>query len=234
MSPAAASDPVIRKKSRRSVIGAFRDLGEEQVTGESTLSEPGIQPLDNRVPIIKIPEAVQEMCRCAGHVDMLGHRIGKDQNATTFIGSELMNPEELDLFHRSLNRCTANEEFLERFYDLFMRSSPEVRERFARTNWLRQKRMLVASFHMMLVAEEKGTDGNAHLERLAATHSKQGRNITPDLYDLWLDCLLRAARDFDPEWNEKIEAVWRKTMTKGIRYMTSRYNRAATTGTELP
>ena len=134
-----------------------------------------------------------------------------------------MSPEELELFHTSLNRCTANEEFLETFYDLFMRSSPEVREKFARVNWFRQKRMLVASFHMMMVAEEEGTDGNPHLERVASTHSKQGRDIPPHLYDHWLSCLLQAASKYDSQWDEGCETVWRKMMEKGIRYMTTRY-----------
>ena len=80
-----------------------------------------------------------------------------------------MNPEELELFHKSLNRCIANESFLETFYELFMDSSPVVREKFSRVNWFRQKRMLVASFHMMMVAEEEGTDGNQHLEEVART-----------------------------------------------------------------
>jgi hypothetical protein len=82
---------------------------------------------------------------------------------------------------------------------------------------------MVASLHMMVVAEEKGTDGNPHLEQVAAAHSKESRDIPPHLYDEWLRCLLLAAAKFDPHWDEQSEAVWRKMMEKGIRYMTARY-----------
>ena len=133
-----------------------------------------------------------------------------------------MNEEELDEFQRSLTRCTANEQFLERFYWLFMASSPDVREKFARTNWLRQKRMLVASFHMMMIAEEEGTDGNEHLHRVATLHGNHGRAIPEHLYDIWLKCLLQAVKEYDPEYSEHIGSLWTKMMTRGIEFMKSR------------
>lgn len=135
-----------------------------------------------------------------------------------------MTSEELDKFYMSLNRCTAQDEFLERFYWLFMSSSPEVREKFARTNWLRQKRMLVASFHMMMVAEEEGTDGNAHLHRMAALHGTHGRDIPEHLYDVWLRCLLQAVEEHDPEWNDEIKSLWSKMMERGIGFMKKHRN----------
>jgi hemoglobin-like flavoprotein len=135
-----------------------------------------------------------------------------------------MTAEDLDTFHKSLNRCTADEQFLERFYWLFMASSPDVREKFARTNWLRQKRMLVASFHMMMVAQEHGTEGNEHLHRVAALHGAHGRDIPEHLYDIWLNCLLRAVREYDAEYTDEIGDIWTKMMQNGIAFMKRRRN----------
>ena len=63
-----------------------------------------------------------------------------------------MDPAVLEIFDRSLGRCNARPGFLDRFYERFLSMSPKVREKFAKTDFVRQKRALRASFHMMLLA----------------------------------------------------------------------------------
>ena len=45
----------------------------------------------------------------------------------------------------------------------------------------------------------------------------------PELYDFWLDSLLRSAREFDPQFNSEIDQAWRQMLQPGIEYMRSRY-----------
>ena len=61
----------------------------------------------------------------------------------------------------SLGRCLADPDFLDIFYGNFLGSSPKVREKFAGTDFDRQKEMLRASFDTMLKAardEENGPE----------------------------------------------------------------------------
>ena len=135
-----------------------------------------------------------------------------------------MTKDELALFHDSLRRCTSSPDFLERFYDLFVATSPAVAEKFNGTDWLRQKRMLVASFYLMMMAEETGTEGDAHLERIARLHSRRQIGVPPEMYSTWLECLIQAAREHDSLFTEDVERVWRLMMQKGIAFMQKRYD----------
>ena len=75
---------------------------------------------------------------------------------------------------------------------------------------------------MMLVTEGK-VEGDAHLERIARLHGRRELDIKPELYELWLDCLIRAVKDFDPLCNSETEKAWRNIMRAGIEVMKSKY-----------
>ena len=49
--------------------------------------------------------------------------------------------------------------FTERFYEIFLASSPKVAEKFSTTDFRKQKRALRASFHAMLSAVYDGESG---------------------------------------------------------------------------
>lgn len=134
-----------------------------------------------------------------------------------------MDETILRLFDESLKRCNAAPDFLDRFYDKFLASSPKVKDKFASTNFVRQKRALRASLHLLLIAaedERKGPD--RYLRDIAASHGKAHLDITAELYDLWLDSLLDAARECDPEFNDEVENAWERVMMVGIHYMISK------------
>ena len=56
-----------------------------------------------------------------------------------------MDDSTLKTFEDSLQRCNSNPNFLDRFYEVFLASSPKVKEKFAQTDFVRQKRALRAS-----------------------------------------------------------------------------------------
>ena len=135
-----------------------------------------------------------------------------------------MSPEILDLFDESLRRCEGRPGFLDRFYEKFLASSPEVREKFANTNFVRQKRALRESFHhMVLVAadfDRKTPD--SHLAAIADRHGPGQLDIRAGLYDVWLDALMEAVQEFDPEYDPAVEKAWRDVMLVGIDYLRGR------------
>src|SRR6266571_4342500 len=54
------------------------------------------------------------------------------------------------------------------------------------------------------------------LDRLAARHAHSDLDVRPAHYDTWLECLLEAARQHDPEFSADVEDAWRKTLAPGI------------------
>jgi hemoglobin-like flavoprotein len=132
---------------------------------------------------------------------------------------------QVDAFRASLNRCLATPDFLRHFYEIFVESSPEVQEKFKNTDFPRQTRVLADSLYMMAVAAqlERNAAAWAEMDRLASRHDRHGLDIRPGLYDLWLDCLLRAVSRHDPEYSREIETAWRETLAIGIEYLRSRH-----------
>ncbi len=131
-----------------------------------------------------------------------------------------------ELFTASYSRVMGsgayNPEFVERFYTLFLNSSPEIAKRFQATDMSRQKTMLHDSFTTLV-------DFNAHrrltpqMRRLGVVHGPQASDVPPELYDLWLESLMRTVREFDPECNDETELAWRLTLAPGIAYLQHAY-----------
>jgi hemoglobin-like flavoprotein len=144
--------------------------------------------------------------------------------------TEMFRPE-IELFNDSLARCLRGGELFQRFYELFLASSDDVREKFRATDFRRQRRMLQTSFYMLVEYIALGwPECEAYLERIADAHGKHGRDIAPHLYDLWLDCLLRAAKECDQQWSPEVEGAWRYMMGAGILFLKARYDRAPPAG----
>jgi hemoglobin-like flavoprotein len=134
-----------------------------------------------------------------------------------------MNNRDIELFNDSLQRCAAKPGFLERFYEIFTAASDEVAEKFRRTNFQKQAILLKASLYLMLLAIWEKPEGQAHLERIAALHGRKMLNVRPELYDLWLDCLLRTVKEYDSDYSARTRRAWYNMLQPGINFMKSRY-----------
>jgi len=132
--------------------------------------------------------------------------------------------DHVEQARNSLSRCINNPAFLDRFYDLFMTSSEEIRKKFADTDFDRQKRMLQDSLFVMM-ASAGATSGVAYkeLSKLGERHSRNQRDIKPELYDIWLECLMKAVAENDPEFVPGIETAWRESLKSGIDFLKSKY-----------
>lgn len=135
-----------------------------------------------------------------------------------------MDPRVVQQARDSLSRCSRDPEFLDRFYQLFMDSSPDVREKFAQTDFDRQKKVLSDSLFLMLTAAGT-TSGLARvqLEKLAKRHSRNDLDVKPEWYSLWLDTLMKTVAEFDPEYSDQIDAAWRESMKDSIEVLVAGY-----------
>jgi hemoglobin-like flavoprotein len=133
-----------------------------------------------------------------------------------------MYERDVELFNDSIERCCCKPEFLRRFYALFLASSDTVAKKFERTDLRKQARLLRTSLYIMMLASGE-SERIVHLERLAKLHSRAELDIKPELYDLWLDRLVQAVKEFDPMFDMETETAWRRVLQPGIEIMKSGY-----------
>jgi hemoglobin-like flavoprotein len=135
-----------------------------------------------------------------------------------------MDERSLAVFEASLGRCNSTTAFAERFYQLFLARSKKVALKFEHTDFERQRVALQRSLDLMLKAARNGDEAlESYLGPLAERHGSRGLDIGAELYDEWLDSLLAAVREFDPQYTDEIRDAWESAMMIGISYMLSRY-----------
>lgn len=136
-----------------------------------------------------------------------------------------MDRRTLDTMDESFRRCCARAGFLDRFYEKFLASSPEVRERFKGTDFVRQKRALLASLHLILLAAEDEKKGPPrYLKDLAELHSAKNLDVRPEFYDLWRESLLETVKEYDSQCDPEVRGAWEKVLEVGISYLVSHYD----------
>lgn len=129
-----------------------------------------------------------------------------------------------DDLHRSYGRCLHNGAFIERFYELFLASHPDVPAAFANTDFNQQRRKLRRALTTSIMFAGGSDSVRASVDRMAEVHSRHGRvPVKPHLYDHWLESLVTAIREHDPELTPQLESRWREAMTKVTRHFIKHY-----------
>lgn len=126
-------------------------------------------------------------------------------------------------FLQSLERCSAEEDFIPAFYERFMSSSEEVKVKFRFTDFEHQNRMLLRSLELCAGATSGEPETLCELSERAATHDRRHLDIKPPMYDFWLEAIVATAREFDPQWNESVEAAWRRILGYAVEHMLRKY-----------
>jgi len=135
-------------------------------------------------------------------------------------------PDYTRIFSNSLGRMEEIEsdkgDLVSCFYDHFLQSTPQIGEKFAKTEMEKQKEMLRDSFKHMLTFSTRRRSGE-ELESIAKRHCRGELDIEPRLYGLWLDSLVATVQDLDPEFDPSVETAWRIVMAPGIEFMKGHY-----------
>ncbi len=120
---------------------------------------------------------------------------------------------------QSYGRCCVNPKFFDRFYDIFLKSHPAIAPMFQNTNFGKQKALLRSGLSMMLMHTDGKPFGTQAMDRIGESHGKKKMNIDPSLYQYWIDSLVTAVKECDPEFNQALEASWRKVLRNGVDYI---------------
>lgn len=123
----------------------------------------------------------------------------------------------------SYERCRESPDFFQAFYQKFLEACPEAGPMFAATDFERQNRLLRHAIGLLLNFPNQPRSEPTILGRLAERHSRRDLDIHPALYKPFIDSLIATVREYDAEFNPKVEAAWRTTVALGVEYMQSRY-----------
>ncbi len=127
-----------------------------------------------------------------------------------------------DLLNISYQRAIAPDYhgFFKRFYQIFIDADSQIAEIFNETDMERQIKVLMQSMtHIISFANT--LEVNENMENLALLHGRDNLSIPKELYDTWLDSLIKTVSERDPEFNVQVETAWRVVMAPGVEYMKS-------------
>lgn len=133
--------------------------------------------------------------------------------------------EGLEVVKQSYGRACLSPHFIDRFYDIFLASHPDIKPMFTNTDFSKQKQLLRTGIAMLLSHVEGKAAGTMTLNRIAESHSKKKMNIHPGLYQYWIDSLVGAAKECDTKWTPDLERAWQKVLRAGVDYITLGYDR---------
>jgi len=110
------------------------------------------------------------------------------------------------------------------FYDKFIISIPEVAEKFVNTD-IKVQKLEVRESLLCLVHFFATKKSDEYMDQLGYVHSKKSMDIHPELYQLWINCLLATLREYDPKFDETVELSWRIVLAPGIEFMKFHYDK---------
>ena len=114
----------------------------------------------------------------------------------------------------------------DRFYARFLNADPEIARLFSQTDLQRQKDLLLHGIHMLLEYADGRLLGTLAMRRMAEMHHHIGVKVA--MYDVWLDCLVVAVAELDPNYSDDVGRAWRASMEQGIAYMIECQGRVST------
>ena len=131
---------------------------------------------------------------------------------------------DLDAVRNSYARCLMREDFVDRFYDIFIDSHPSIRPMFENTDFDLQINLLRQGLMYAFEFARGDKRANTYIEQLRESHGRHGRiKVQPKLYPFWVNSMVTAASQCDPEFNPRLEKEWRNVLSKATAHMKSGY-----------
>jgi hemoglobin-like flavoprotein len=130
-------------------------------------------------------------------------------------------PNKYDDLQQSYGRCLREKNFIERFYEIFLDSHPEIRPMFTKTDFQKQRMALRRGISAAIAHASGSSLSRSTMEQMAHAHSRKGHApVPPALYSYWIESLVKAVEETDPEASPELLARWRK----GMRVVTDMFS----------
>ncbi len=119
--------------------------------------------------------------------------------------------------------CRHGDEFFDHFYATLADRIPGVGAKFHGVDMEKQNSLVREGIRRLLDYAELDGTVRPELERLGRLHAHENLDVQPDLYPAWVETLLEAVREFDPEYDPRLGDAWREAVRPGIELMTAVY-----------
>ncbi len=129
----------------------------------------------------------------------------------------------VDDVKESFVRCMIHGDIVGRFYDIFLESHPDIKSRFANTDFNSQKQSLRQGINLAIMFADDHDIGKKGINRIRNSHSKSGLNIPPDFYPYWKKGFIQAVSEYDQEFSVELKSQWNSILQKTIDYVIAGY-----------
>jgi len=160
------------------------------------------------------------------HLEQRFSKDGADKQIINLISSSDNKKNYLRIIAESYDRVRQpfadRKDFFERFYEIFLASSPEIAEKFSDSDMeqlqlhLRQSLEHMVDFFIIGKPSER-------IRQIAQSHNQSGYDIPSNFYDFWLDSLMATVKEYDSEYDSRVDLSWRELLAPGIAYMRNQH-----------
>lgn len=131
---------------------------------------------------------------------------------------------DIEQVKKSFDRCSSNGDIIQEFYNIFLDSHPDIKPRFANTNFAQQKKLLLQGLDLTIMYASGEPVGRIGLNRIKKSHRKAALDILPELYPNWKNSFLQVISELDSEFNENLNQQWDLVLQKSIDFIISGYD----------
>ncbi|MFP4615312.1 MAG: globin [Thiohalorhabdus sp.] len=135
-----------------------------------------------------------------------------------------MPSDTTEAVKKSLGRCLHHGDVFGTFYQIFLQRDPRIPELFANTDMEEQKKLLRNGVNNVIAFYDQSFTAKSVLERIRYTHGRSRLNIPPDLYGHWVEAMIQAVGQFDPDFDPLLEQSWRNVLNNGTEFVMAGYH----------
>lgn len=136
-----------------------------------------------------------------------------------------MDQQLVEKVSQSFGRCLGKPNFMDDFYDIFLKSSSRIAPMFANTDFEKQKAILrsTISYVIMHAKDENAAYAKTKLEQVGDIHSRGKINVDPSLYPFWVNSLVAAVKKNDDQFSPELEDAWKQVVTPALDMLKAKY-----------
>jgi hemoglobin-like flavoprotein len=139
-------------------------------------------------------------------------------------GSKNRMNENFDDLQMSYGRSLRSGPFIARFYTIFMDSHPDVPTLFADTDFSKQHMALRRGISVAIAHASGSGLARRTMNQMACAHARNGHApVPPALYPYWVESLLTAIAEHDPEYSPQLGMRWRAAMEHTVGHFSRAY-----------
>ncbi|MES0370710.1 MAG: globin [Mariprofundaceae bacterium] len=132
--------------------------------------------------------------------------------------------------HKKANRVhesyirAGGKSFVTAFYVRLMEASEDIQKKFENIDLDAQAEILAHSIVMSFLFVDKNQNAAARcLNNVRESHNRHNLDISPELYDVWLECMIETVSVCDPQATEELLADWHTVMSVAVEHVRDGY-----------